>query len=325
MGHAATSLVHLCKTFGWSVISHNVHILNETIYMILNKTHPCFEYTEDRDLAMDGKEHDDILLDPTTDLIAQLAKTGSELYDESLLKFIPFIIEKINPNRHQYSRAMGLGCLADCFDNNGTVTRFNTIINQLQEVSLLGLSDKYIGARRNAAYLIGNLYKQFASAYTSTLSLKYLSLLDKLVLQVDMNVDPNDEALPVSDNAVSCICKMISSNSITDDQTLTTCISIILRGLPIRADLEETKYVYPVLVSLIENKPNLMTSETFLPYLVHILSQILTIKEANIDQHTHDKLILISKSLIQQMPDQIQQILSQLPVPQQSNFMEAIK
>lgn len=331
-----------CDVLGESIQLYGISLFNpqsikldklhKQIILLLQQKSICHqqEYDIDDEQADIVADHDSILIDSVTDLIAYLAAAIGADYHKSFQPMYPLIMKYYDTTHQSTDRSMAIGCMAEVSAELGT--NLSYYIKQLLPAAISGIQDNAVIVRRNAAYCYGNLaisgLHSVIDTYTDTIpKLQYMiehKSINKVVHQADSDEIEDKSVLPIEingakDNAISALCKIITvcmnSNHEKTQQLIdySTLVPFIINELPLQGDLQEAKYVYTTIIQLFNNKHELMTQ--YIPQIYSIWSQVLG--DAEIDTTLQKSMQLFIQQLSHTLGTPQTEVIVNQYVPEQ--------
>lgn len=326
------------ELFGLGCIQKSgVVTLQKLIVVLLQEQAPCqtaeAELEDDESIVAD---HDAVLIDSVTDLIAYLAQATGVAFDKPFTKMFPLLMAFYQPQRQSADRSMAIGCVAEVAAELGTA--LTAYLPKLLPSVLLGLNDNAIIVRRNAAFCYGVLAASGLPLVLQTFT-QVLPLLQQITHSKINRVshagdaeeieDKSVAAAEVSgckDNIISAIGKMIvtcissSDTAVQQLLPLESLLPFFLNELPLTGDLAESKNVYGCVMRLYGNAATTAAIALHTPQVMSIWSQVLGDSEvdASLQREMTAFIKQISVTIGQQRTEQI--ITQHVPQQHQQRF-----
>jgi len=279
-------------------------------------------------------DHDFVLQESVSDLIAILAQVMGAGFEPGFRQMFPVMARFMKEDKQAPTKGMAIGCFAE-------VTHWMTqtmppnakpeqhvllpYLPQLIAYCKQALADPSPLVRRNGAYCTGCI----ARIPVPVVLAEYPALLQLLAQAYHATsapVDPvsgivngslrDEEFLGARDNACSAIAKMITTAPQACGQPMSQLIPLVLTPLPLQVDFNEAKSVYPALMSLYRTHSAEVTPHT--GRVVEIFAQVFG--NPDVDTALQRDIIAFCKALLQQAPQQMEQVYAKLTPKDQTAF-----
>lgn len=307
---AAEALKDAFNMFGIGCAGDKMEWILEGVKAIIEQKAPCQPDECDLD-EQEIADHDEVLMDHVTDLITALAKAAGPNFDEPFQVFFPPLQKFCSPEHPPYDRSMSIGCFGEVAEYLGP--NLFKYIPHVVPYLLIGLQDKAIAIRRNSAYCTGTFFQHGKSHMVQY----YAQLLPLLTPLLNIGEKPDhDPLVACADNAASAISKLIMTAP--QQIPLAQLIPVFLSGLPLRGDMDETKYVYTCLLGLFRSHQELMAPH--IPQVVNILSRVLGSPVEHVSAELQTHLQGLAKTIAQQMGEGFVKLLQSIPQPYQERL-----
>jgi len=313
---ACETLLEAMKRFGLAAIQPKIDEFYKAMLMLVNENALCQQnYDQDDPEAAD---HDSILIDSVTDVVGMIAQVVGPQFEPIFKEIFGSIAKFFQPHRAESDRSMAVGCFAEVCEAIGE--RSIPYFEQLLPIVFTGLSDAAIPVRRNASFCLGVLVEVGGDKLFSM----YKQFLDALMpnLQIPEGIKKKhlDGAIASKENAVSAICKMITTNS--SGVPVAQLVPEILKCCPLTSDLSECKAVYRTIMFLFQADTGMM--QQHLPDIINIFAAVL--HNADVDEKLRIDIAAFCKSLQghQQMCGQVEQTLGMLTPEIREAFLRSI-
>lgn len=243
---AVQSVIELC---GPNAL---VPVLNEYLtltHQLLTKTAPCFSAEALYGEVLDDADADhDSLMTEVCDLVGAFGRVLGGQFAPYLPQFLPPICEFAKTSRPASDRSMALGCLAELAEElEDSISSFWSPV--FLPAVLAGLADEDDNVKRNAAFCTGMCCQHLKEIAGND----YASLLPVLgqVFLLDSSAGASDARQACIDNATAAACRMIMAQP--EKVPLHDVIPVILRALPLKADMTENETVYACVLGLLQS------------------------------------------------------------------------
>jgi len=311
---AAEALADSLNMYGIGILGDKVDFVYKGCLAIMEQKAPCQQDEEDRD-EKEVADHDEVLMDHVTDLIAAMSKAIGPPFSKNYKKLHTALLKFTGPTHPQYDRSMSIGCFAEVVEHLGN--ELSHFIPSLVQTMFAGLQDSSVAVRRNSAFLAGNLVSYGGSAIAQ----HYARILQHLtpLLSIGQVSDDENPLVACRDNACSAVAKMLMVAAQAPNFPLTETVTLYLSALPLRSDMAECKYVYACLLGLCNGQPQVMNQ--FLPQVVSIISQVLGTNPDWVTKELQANLLGMVRKIATSLGDNFVSLVSTLPEPQQKNLM----
>jgi len=152
---AAEALADSLNMYGIGILGDKVDFVYKGCLAIMEQKAPCQQDEEDRD-EKEVADHDEVLMDHVTDLIAAMSKAIGPPFSKNYKKLHTALLKFTGPTHPQYDRSMSIGCFADVVEHLGN--ELSHFIPSLVQTMFAGLQDSSVAVRRNSAYLAGEFW-----------------------------------------------------------------------------------------------------------------------------------------------------------------------
>jgi hypothetical protein len=291
--------------------------VQQGVQQIMEGKSPCQQDLQDID-EKEVADHDQVLLDTVTDLIAAMAKAMGPAFSPIFDKLYPVMLVYCQPDHPPYDRSMSIGCFGEIVGFLGN--ELPKYLQTMLPVVKSGLRDQSVPVRRNAAYCTGTLF-QYAGRGLGSHFVEFLQLLQPL-FNIGQ-VPDSDTLVPCKDNAVSAVAKLIITASSSEGFPLADCAALMLSGCPLRSDMSECKYVYSCLLFLCNQHPQLMSQ--YVPQIVTTVADVLGCDPKWVTPQLQNNLLQVVKNFAAQMGGAFGPVVAQLPEPNQKKLMDAMR
>eukprot|EP00475_Leptophrys_vorax_P038942 TRINITY_DN6955_c0_g1_i1.p1 TRINITY_DN6955_c0_g1~~TRINITY_DN6955_c0_g1_i1.p1 ORF type:complete len:1069 (+),score=347.26 TRINITY_DN6955_c0_g1_i1:122-3328(+) len=295
---AVDTLARCIKILGPIALEECAGIVVQTVLMILNDEHPSQKFAVEEATA--SNEDLDELLESAGDLVSSMAKVGGPLFAEAFREICGTMVVAARSTNHAGKLASIMGCLGEVtaeLDSN--VVEF---AQELMPLMHIGLTHESSIVRRSAVYCIGSMYASGGESlrpfYNET-----LARIEPL-FHIPGDADYNLQA--AKDNATSALAKMIHADA--TGLPLVQLIPVLLQNLPLNADYLENKFVFPALIFLLANQPDVIA-----PHISTVFTLFANgLGSEEVDDDTKQEIAVCMRNLVGAHP-QMKPIIEQLP------------
>ncbi|KAM9961215.1 hypothetical protein ACTFIR_004052 [Dictyostelium discoideum] len=249
------------------------------------------------------------LIDMACECIIELANVIGQEFKLYLDASLPFLFKLSRSSTiHHSIKAVVIGTIAECFKLIGS--DYSAYLPRILKFTWKALKnqDESAKVQRVCCFLLGVTLQNSIKA-TQDQYLQTLQLISPIIMKQDQ--DPL-----VLDNAIGCICRMIAGNQ--SFVPVATALPVLISKLPIQKDHEEIDPVLNALLVLFNTQFDLIAPHT--QTIVQSLAPYMNKSKYPLKQTTFDKIQQIIHSLIAKFPDQMKQILSNIPEFQNIKF-----
>ncbi|KAN0008571.1 hypothetical protein ACTFIU_009295 [Dictyostelium citrinum] len=249
------------------------------------------------------------LIDMACECIIELATVIGKEFKIYLDASLPFLFKLSRSSTiHHSIKAVVIGTIAECFKL--IESDYSSYLPRILKFTWKALKnqDESAKVQRVCCFLLGVTLQNSIQA-TQDQYVQTLQLISPIIMKQDQ--DPL-----VLDNAIGCICRMISGNQ--SFVPVATALPVLISKLPIQKDHEEIDPVLNALLVLFNTQFDLIAPHT--QTIVQSLAPYMNKTKYTLKQTTNDKIQQIIHSLIVKFPDQMKQILSNIPEFQNIKF-----
>jgi hypothetical protein len=224
-------------------------ILIQSLLPLLDGKAACQQEGADVEEEEEDDDHDKDVIDPVCDCVGALAKAMGPTFDDLASQILPRIKKFALPNRVFTDRIMALGCFGECFMSLGPAT--HKYLGEVVPLLTSAIGDtESESLRRNGAFCMGHMVSQAAPLMQPAEIMALMQHLSPLVGQASVEGQGQGQTGTDADNAVSAACRIIKARP--DAVPLESMLPVMLRALPLKADLEEGENIFGVLCSLVD-------------------------------------------------------------------------
>ena len=311
---ACEALADSLNKFGIGLLGDKANYVYQGTVALMNQQAPCQQDEEDID-EKEIADHDEVLMDSVTDLIAALSKAVGPSFSDMYEPLHVALLKFTSPEHPQYDRAMSIGCFGEIVEHLGP--NLPKFIDTIIPCMFTGLADpESVAVRRNSAFLAGNL----VSVGGQALAQYYSQILDLLnpLFHIE-GKESDDSFVGCLDNATSAAAKMIMVGN-GPQFPLAQVFPVFLSALPIRSDFSEAKYCYACLNGLCNSNPEL--TNQYSNQIIAIISQILGMPNEWVSRELQHNLLQIVRGYAAQLGQEpFMQIVNALPQNQKQNLL----
>ncbi|XP_010451154.1 PREDICTED: importin-4-like [Camelina sativa] len=307
VAQACMSVADIMKDYGYVAIQNYLSSLVDATLLLLTEKAACQQYGEDEsDIDDDDTGHDEVLMDAVSDLLPAFAKCMGSHFEPVFAKFFEPLMKFAKASRPPQDRTMVVASLAEVAQDMGPP--ISAYVDRLMPLVLKELGSPEATNRRNAAFCVGELCKNGGEA-----ALKYFGDVLRKLSPLFGDSEPE---LAVRDNAAGATARMIVVHP--ELVPLNQVLPVLLRGLPLKEDQEESMAVYSCIYSLVlASNPEILPH---VPDLVKIFGQVV---ESPVEKVEVKAIVGRTFShLISLYGNQLQPIIGGLP-PSQANVLAA--
>ncbi|CAA7048920.1 unnamed protein product [Microthlaspi erraticum] len=305
VAQACMSIADIMKDYGYVAIQNYLSPLVDATLLLLTEKAACQQLEDESDDDDDGG-HDEVLMDAVSDLLPAFAKCMGSHFEPVFAKFFEPLMKFAKASRPPQDRTMVVASLAEVAQDMGAP--ISAYVDRLMPLVLKELGSPVATNRRNAAFCAGELCKNGGEA-----ALKYFGDVLRGIYPLFGDSEPD---LAVRDNAAGATARMI----VVHPQLvpLNQVLPVLLRGLPLKEDQEESMAVYTCIYSLVlASNPEILSH---VPDLVKIFGQVL---ESPVEKVEVKAIVGRTFShLISVYGNQLEPFISVLP-PSQANLLAA--
>lgn len=268
-------------------------VINElltSIKLLLNEKAACQKDSQydAGDEDNEDEDHDYVMMDSLTDLIAALARLLRADYVPCFDEFLKPLMKFTKPTRSSSDRAMAIGCFAEVVAELGPATL--KYVDMIVPILKSQLNDGIESVRRNSAFCVGMLVKSTGNS----LAPQFMAMLQMLQpLCVRRNIHGGTESTGADvDNALSAVAYMITASR--DSIPLAQVLPVMVGALPLTGDTSEGPNIYGCLSNLVLTNNEVALS--ILPQIVSAMGDCLVPGSSAVDETK-----AIAQGCIQQM------------------------
>lgn len=309
------------------------HLLDLIIRFLQEKAPSQIPEDVDDDDRTEIEDHDFVLMESVSDLIAILAEVMGPSFEAGFRLMFPLIERFLKPEKQAPTKGMAVGLLAEVVHwltvPGATSHPLVEYLPKLMHFAQAALQDPSPLVRRNASFLTGNLalvpHPLTQQAYPT-----FLQLLAGVYTPPSGPVDPasgivngslkDEEFLGARDNACSAISKMVATSPQACGQPMSALIDLMLSALPLQCDFNEAKFVYPTLMNLYRTHAGDITPHT--DRVISVFSQVFG--NPDVDTAVQKDMIAFCKELVRQAPAELERVFAKLPTAQQTAFKQFV-
>ncbi|XP_024542572.1 importin-4 isoform X1 [Selaginella moellendorffii] len=282
-------------------------LTSEEVLKLLRQEATC-QRTDDTDDEDDGQlDTDQALMDAVADVLPAMATCMGPSFEPIFSQHFEALMKFSKESRAANDRTMVIGCVAEIARAIGS--QIIPYIPRVMPVALQELRSAEAANRRNAAYCVGQLCKN-GGVKAEEFYGSALAALHPLFSEGEEDV--------VRDNAAGAVARMITTQS--QALPLSQVLPVLVRALPVKADLEEATAVYTCLSNLIlASQPEILP---LVPQVLPIFAKV----AASTDELPEEAKVLIGRAvahLLSHYRDEMQPLLSNIPADQ-ANALAAI-
>ncbi|XP_010438570.1 PREDICTED: importin-4-like isoform X2 [Camelina sativa] len=307
VAQACMSVADIMKDYGYVAIQNYLSSLVDATLLLLTEKAACQQYGEDEsDIDDDDTGHDEVLMDAVSDLLPAFAKCMGSHFEPVFAKFFEPLMKFAKASRPPQDRTMVVASLAEVAQDMGPP--ISAYVDRLMPLVLKELGSPDATNRRNAAFCVGELCKNGGEA-----ALKYFGDVLRKLSPLFGDSEPE---LAVRDNAAGATARMIVVHP--ELVPLNQVLPVLLRGLPLKEDQEESMAVYSCIYSLV-----LASNPEILPHVPDLIKIFGQVVESPVEKVEVKAIVGRTFShLISLYGNQLQPILGGLP-PSQANVLAA--
>jgi len=328
--------------------------LFKLLLRFINEKAPCQllmdEESEEASGVEEIQDHDFVLMESVSDLIAILPQVMGPMFEPAWRKLFPAMQRFLRPDKQAPTKGMAIGCFAEVLHWLTPLPPASTsaapptqqqlaamaeshvlapYFPQFLQFALAALADPSPLVRRNGSFCSGCLiaipHPIILQAYPQLLQglrgvyMPHNGPVDP-VAGVEKGSVANEEFLAARDNATSAICRILATAPQASGASFQQLLEIVLDGLPLQCDFDESKHAYPILMNLYRTHPNEIA-----PYT----GRVITIMSAvfgnpDVDTAIQRDIIAFCKALTQQAPQEMEKIFATLTPHLQGQFKKFI-
>jgi hypothetical protein len=291
----------------------------EQVMNILVGRHRCQESEEDVDEKL-IKDHDTELMDSVTAIIPALAMAlGSEMEDV-FDAMVPALLAFSDPNRDGHDKAFAPGIFAECIPHLKEL--MPKYIQSVLQCCAAMMDEPEMVVKNNVFFCLGNIFLYIPELVADQdLTPFYNALIKQATADpLSFDTDPTCSTLHVRDNATAGIGKLLVS--LSKNINVEEAIPVFLGNLPIRKDLEEAPFCMQALCQIFSD--SMGDVKSYAGPAMNVLSQVLGIPEANLDEEMQQQLAALAKHIAETYPNQTQQAIQGMEEAHAGNLMAYI-
>ncbi|KAL0659874.1 hypothetical protein Bca4012_080459 [Brassica carinata] len=280
--------------------------LVDATLLLLREKAACQQLEDESDDDDDDAGHDEVLMDAVSDLLPAFAKCMGSHFEPVFASFFEPLMKFAKASRPPQDRTMVVASLAEVAQDMGAPIA--AYVDRIMPLVLKELGSRHATNRRNAAFCVGELCKNGGET-----ALKYFNDVLRGIYPL---FGESETDLGVRDNAAGATARMI----VVHPQLvpLNQVLPVLLKGLPLKEDQEESMAVYSCIYSLVlASNPQIVSH---VPDLVKIFGQVV---ESPVEKAEVKAIVGRTFShLISVYGDQLHPLISGLP-PSQANALAA--
>ncbi|XP_056857591.1 uncharacterized protein LOC130506917 [Raphanus sativus] len=305
VAQACLSIADIMKDYGYAAIQNYLSPLVDATLLLLTEKAAC-QQVEDESDDDDDVGHDEVLMDAVSDLLPAFAKCMGSHFEPVFAKLFEPLMKFAKARRPDQDRTMVVACLAEVAQDMGAP--ISAYVDRIMPLVLKELGSTHATNKRNAAFCVGELCKNGGET-----ALKYFG---DVLRGLNPLFGESETDLAVRDNAAGATARMILVHP--ELVPLNQVLPVLLRGLPLKEDQEESMAVYSCIYSLVlASNPQIIPH---VPDLVRIFGQVV---ESPVEKVEVKAIVGRTFShLISVYGDQLHPFISGLP-PSQANALAA--
>lgn len=296
-------------------------LMLQSIDMVVKGNTPAQKYAREDACAVDDDL--DELLDSSGDLLAAFAKTQKQAFAKDFDKLLPSLMQALkNPSTVAGHIASIVGTIGEVILELGPATP--SFAPKL--LPMLAQATRHPSAvvQRSSVFAVGSFF-QIGGESMKSYSGEFLTVLLGICQQ---NVDNAEvQVVATRDNACSALGKLMMAcpGSVPMDR----CVAAFLQCLPLREDLQENEYVYPVLGQLIVGPTRSLMSQ-HVPRIMEIMVAALTTafapspKGEDETEEVKQSMCNVVKALASQQKDAFDAVIARMSPEQRKVFEYAL-
>ncbi|KAF2531371.1 hypothetical protein F2Q70_00033183 [Brassica cretica] len=306
VAQACLSIADIMKDYGYIAIQNYLPPLVDATLLLLREKAACQQLEDESDDDDDDAGHDEVLMDAVSDLLPAFAKCMGSHFEPVFASFFEPLMKFAKASRPPQDRTMVVASLAEVAQDMGAPIA--AYVDRIMPLVLKELGSRHATNRRNAAFCVGELCKNGGET-----ALKYFNDVLRGIYPL---FGESETDLGVRDNAAGATARMI----VVHPQLvpLNQVLPVLLKGLPLKEDQEESMAVYSCIYSLVlASNPQIVSH---VPDLVKIFGQVV---ESPVEKAEVKAIVGRTFShLISVYGDQLHPLISGLP-PSQANALAA--
>ncbi|CAG7884516.1 importin-4 [Brassica rapa] len=306
VAQACLSIADIMKDYGYVAIQNYLQPLVDATLLLLREKAACQQLEDESDDDDDDAGHDEVLMDAVSDLLPAFAKCMGSHFEPVFASFFEPLMKFAKASRPPQDRTMVVASLAEVAQDMGAPIA--AYVDRIMPLVLKELGSRHATNRRNAAFCVGELCKNGGET-----ALKYFNDVLRGIYPL---FGESETDLGVRDNAAGATARMI----VVHPQLvpLNQVLPVLLKGLPLKEDQEESMAVYSCIYSLVlASNPQIVSH---VPDLVKIFGQVV---ESPVEKAEVKAIVGRTFShLISVYGDQLHPLISGLP-PSQANALAA--
>eukprot|EP01133_Synstelium_polycarpum_P013754 gene13754-16222_t len=257
----------------------------------------------------DEEESDYNLLHYASECMIEIATAIGSKFKLYLEAALPPLLKLTRKSNHHSIRSCVVGTIAEILkviecDVSGHFEKLYTL-------GVSGLADESHQVRRVSCFLLGILISTCVGAKKE----HYMKVLQNVVPLIKDAEQPAE----VSDNAIGCVCRLISANAA--NVPINDVLPIIFSRLPIKKDLEEIGAVFNALYNLYSSNFDIIS-----PFTSNVISTFaIDLAQKKLDEKVRAKIVSFIRQLGEKFGQQLEQIINGLPEDQRNTIISQLQ
>lgn len=323
---ACDALVNCLDKFGLACLPPDKQgesqedFVNELLVNFLQEKGECQRFAEGDEDDQEELDHDEVLIDSVTDLVAAMAKAKGPAFAPVFQHMFRPLMAFNSEKKPEPSRSMAIGCFAEVAQEIGAGA--TVYLEEIMPQLLAGMHSTNVGIRRNSAFGVGVMCQVTGAACNQY----YPAILTALQPLCNLPAELKDEYhhLACRDNAISAIAKLVTAGVSMGNLPLGDIVPLFLSGLPLQVDIPEGKWTYPTLINLFQYAPAIMGPH--MPKVISVFAECLG-QEA-LDENVKRQMVAFCMSLMQQNPQNkaaLEAVVGQLSEELRQSFVQGFE
>lgn len=304
-------LIEWMKRVGAAAVYKHLEELNKVLVSLLKEQTVCQRYEPDQDDDDDdAAEHDMVLIDTVSDVIAELCKALGASFEPYVRPMIKPLLKFCRPSRPLSDRSMAVGLFAEIAEGIGASIAPHLPV--LWPPVIAAMRDSNMKLQRNGAFACGWLLSRAGAAAAGPCMGDALAALQTLIT--------TPAVLPVvKDNAKGALARIMTAYHST--LPLDTLVPALVGSLPLQEDHEEDRPVYLGLIALLAaRKPAVVA---MVPQLTGHFAKAL-VASSGVPEDVKGHIVTCLRGLASSYGDHMGTVFSSLPAEAQAAVTAAL-